>query len=93
MGISAEPLDLAKIRRNQRRLKGLLSNREVPNDHIKIQHFPVSVGKKKKIKHTLYMQDALLHFESKTIFSHFRNKKKITCNLVNTRIPSGTEFI
>lgn len=42
MGLSAEPLDLARIRKNQRRLKGLLSNADNPNDHLNLQHFPVS---------------------------------------------------
>ncbi|XP_062573600.1 uncharacterized protein LOC134235486 isoform X1 [Saccostrea cucullata] len=41
MGMSVEPLDLVRIRRNQRRLKGLLSNREVPNDHLNLQHYPI----------------------------------------------------
>lgn len=44
MGFSSVPLDLVKIRRNQRRLKGLLSNPENPNDHLNLQHYPVSIG-------------------------------------------------
>lgn len=44
MGFSAVPLDLVKIRKNQRRLKGLLSNPENPNDHLNLQHYPVSIG-------------------------------------------------
>lgn len=44
MGFSSVPLDLVKIRKNQRRLKGLLSNPENPNDHLNLQHYPVSIG-------------------------------------------------
>lgn len=68
MGISAEPLDLAKIRRNQRRLKGLLSNPEVPNDHVTLQHFPVSVGKS---ANTGEQANTVLDFGSETSFYSF----------------------